>query len=382
MNITLKLCVIALSSWICSGFLSGKLCSRNGLYQSAPPGIIQVASKRNWNDRYQQLVVFYEDHGHSDVGDGFDQSLTEWVYRQRKEYRKYQRGAPSTLTPAKIDLLNQLKFVWDKNQQAWDERFDELLEFQKEFGHVNVPTKYKTLGQWVTKQRKEQREGRLDDLRAKRLNGVSFVWNVKDWVFQARLEQLREFKNKHGHLKVKMSDGELGPWFYSRRKEYLQWLEGGKTTLSNEHREALEEVGFGPGLKKRRSTFDKTELSWDDRYDQLILFKRIHGHVRVPSSYGTLGSWVQYQRSRRDKMLAGRQRLLDQAGFVWSYREWQWDQRFEELVGYKKKFGNTDVPMSQGELGEWVQWQRVSMENAFSWPSIIVVQKLTFAFLF
>jgi len=171
---------------------------------------------------------------------------------------------------------------------------------------------------------------------------------------------LKDFQKQHGHVLVKMSDGELGPWFYSRRREYLRWLDGKATTLSDHHRIALEEVGFGPQLKSRRLKEEPDRvLTWNDRYDQLILFKRIHGHVRVPSSYGTLGSWVQYQRSKRDSMPAEKRKILGRAGFVWNHNDWQWDQRFSELESYKNQVGDTDVPISQGALGEWVQIQRV-----------------------
>ena len=365
-------------------------------------GSRQKRFPRNWMQRYKELQEFRKQHGHTRVGSsdtrptcvddntvGHDHypkgrqigsdglptqgnernntasnqqaSLIEWVYRQRKEYRKFQQGRTDcAMNQQMVDMLQDIGFVWDMNQQVWNERFDELLAFRKEVGHVNVPKKHKTLGQWVTKQRKEYRLGVLDPERVDRLEGIGIVWDVKEWTFQKRLEELRQFKERHGHLRVKLSDGELGPWFYSRRKEYLLWLNNEPTTLQEPHRLALEAVGFGPNLKNRRSKIEPTKVfSWDDRYEQLIFFKRIHGHVRVPSSYGTLGSWVQYQRSRRDKMPNYRQQKLDRARFVWNYKEWQWDQRFADLKTYKQTHGNTDVPMSHGNLGEWVQAQRV-----------------------
>ena len=49
---------------------------------------------------------------------------------------------------------------------------------------------------------------------------------------------------------------------------------------------------------------------------------------------------------------------LDKLGFVWDVHQWQWNQRYHELLQYKEKHNHTNVPMSYGGLGLWVFNQR------------------------
>ena len=38
-------------------------------------------------------------------------------------------------------------------------------------------------------------------------------------------------------------------------------------------------------------------------------------------------------------------------------RDEQWDTRFKELLDYRSEHGDSDVPKSQGKLGNWVKEQ-------------------------
>ena len=53
---------------------------------------------------------------------------------------------------------------------------------------------------------------------------------------------------------------------------------------------------------------------------------------------------------------------LNSIGFKWSLvergPEVPWETRFNELVKYKAKHGDSDVPQRQGQLGTWVHTQR------------------------
>ena len=103
----------------------------------------------------------------------------------------------------------------------------------------------------------------------------------------------------------------------------------------------------------------------------VTFFMLKHGHCVVPKNYGPLGSWVRAQRHlMKDNGSAGssfesggllsqeRVDRLDRLGFVWDVHQWQWDQKYHELLQYKEKHHDTNVPMSYGGLGLWVFNQR------------------------
>jgi hypothetical protein len=337
---------------------------------------------KKWDERYAELLKFHIIHKNTAVGEGVSNNtgLNNFCQNQRQEYRKWQRGEQSNMDETKIGLLNNLNFVWDKNQQIWESRYAELLQFKSEFGHVNVPMKYKTLGQWVTKHRKAHRAGTLGQSRIDRLDEVDFMWDVKEWQFQRRLDEIRDFRSKNGHINIRVTDGEFGSWFYSRRKEYLQHLNGENTTLSESHRLALEEVGFGPHLAERRQTTISSNVTWQTRYEEIVLFKETFNHTRVPKipRYAPLSSWVNHQRNLKSvgKLTRGRLLQLQEIGFVWNENQWLWMKRYSELAAFQEKRGHTNVPRGGGDLGLWVEWQRVSF-NPFSCECLLFTMLMT-----
>ena len=59
---------------------------------------------------------------------------------------------------------------WD--DELWGRRFAELCDFREKFGHVLVPANWRgnaALGRWLAYQRKQGREGKIEQDRGKRL---------------------------------------------------------------------------------------------------------------------------------------------------------------------------------------------------------------------
>ena len=114
-----------------------------------------------WNQRYQELVVFKQEYGHCLVPLQYspNPSLAHWVKRQRHQYRmKYREGKHSTLTRDRQTALEALGFVWDSHAAVWEERLGELRKFKDQHGHCRVPKKYtpnQQLAVWVKCQRRQ-----------------------------------------------------------------------------------------------------------------------------------------------------------------------------------------------------------------------------------
>lgn len=84
-------------------------------------------------------------------------------------------------------MLEQLGFCWEHKSNVWHQRYCELKEFVKEYGHTLVPTSYsknRKLATWVKCQRRQMKlreKGKancMHDNRVKLLNGVKFAWQV------------------------------------------------------------------------------------------------------------------------------------------------------------------------------------------------------------
>ncbi|CAJ1932802.1 unnamed protein product [Cylindrotheca closterium] len=113
-----------------------------------------------WNMRFQELVDFQKEHGHCLVPmyDHASPKLSNWVKRQRNQYRLKIEGKHSTLCDKRQKALEDLGFVWDSHAACWDERYKELVKFFRENGHSKVPKSYKknpSLSVWVKCQRRQ-----------------------------------------------------------------------------------------------------------------------------------------------------------------------------------------------------------------------------------
>jgi len=191
--------------------------------------------------------------------------------------------------------------------------------------------------------------------------------------------QLKAFHDREGHCNFKRSvtDADLEnmteeqakeiktlSWWTWRQRKYKRRgeLEQHKILL-------LTKLGFiwdphaGPGPGK-----------WLKNYALLKEFKEKYGHVKVPAKGGEhdkLGSWMktqitQYRNAKEGKLPAlseERIKLLDEIGMNWGEKRktTPWDDRYEALIQYRKRFGHVNVPWQWKEnvaLAQWVNSQR------------------------
>jgi Helicase associated domain len=66
-------------------------------------------------ERLQDLILFKSIHGHCMVPSTYEANvqLAIWTKRQRRQYKKYQEGSASSMTPDRIAMLEAIGFVWD-----------------------------------------------------------------------------------------------------------------------------------------------------------------------------------------------------------------------------------------------------------------------------
>jgi hypothetical protein len=176
-----------------------------------------------------------------------------------------------------------------------------------------------------------------------------------------RSKELVDFKKVNGHTNVPQGSGPLGNWVSKQRAQYRLLKEGKDSALTIERRDKLEGIGF---------TFIRgpARPHWDQRFQELVEFRKINGHTNVPQGSGPLGIWVQIQRTQyrilkeenASPLTFHRREKLEGIGFTFICGPARppWDQRFQELVNFKKINGHTNVPKSSGLLWNWVSTQQ------------------------
>ncbi|KAG7336772.1 helicase domain protein [Nitzschia inconspicua] len=143
-----------------------------------------------WDDRFQELLLFQQEHGHFLVPYSYppNPKLSQWVKRQRHQYKRKQMGHHSTLTQEREELLLEAGFIFDSHRAVWQTRFDTLRAFHKANGHCGIPAKFEdgSLNVWIKHQRRQYllfvsgEKSTMTEERIAALNSIDFDWDPRN----------------------------------------------------------------------------------------------------------------------------------------------------------------------------------------------------------
>lgn len=86
--------------------------------------------------------------GEEDCSSGISDGGGEGASRKRRK----RNGGRQRLTRDRVDRLDAIGFQWvvtNPNTKSWEERFEDLKEYQRTHGSTRVPRSSGTLGEWV-----------------------------------------------------------------------------------------------------------------------------------------------------------------------------------------------------------------------------------------
>ena len=126
-----------------------------------------------WEKMFLELAEYQKLHGTCNVPRKLtgNSELANWVGTQRRKRR--MGSLPSNL----VARLDDLGFAWDRFEEAWEAKFQQLQAYKSVNGNCNVPIdhpEYPSLGSWVSDQRKRLKQGKLSEKRRKRLDTIGF----------------------------------------------------------------------------------------------------------------------------------------------------------------------------------------------------------------
>ncbi len=215
--------------------------------------------------------------------------------------------------------------------------FDKLIEYKEEFGNLNVPAKYITNGYKLGIKVDNVRTGRikLTPEQSVKLNGIEFVWNTKIEGFEKFYNELLKYKKEFGNLNVPV--------------KYI--TKGYKLGQKVHH----VRTGYIKSTPEQVAKLNGIEFVWNARiegfekfYNELLKYKKEFGNLNVPQKYITngykLGIKVHHVRTGYIKSTPEQVAKLNGIEFVWNARIEGFEKFYNELLKYKKEFGNLNVP--------------------------------------
>mmetsp|Transcript_15888 Transcript_15888/g.34382 ORF Transcript_15888/g.34382 Transcript_15888/m.34382 type:complete len:505 (-) Transcript_15888:107-1621(-) len=269
-----------------------------------------------------------DQEGNADDGDGFAGN--------KVPAEDMIEDTPTKLSPASPppSLANDFR----GGQESWNAMLYQLLLYKAQRGDLNIPhndTSYRLLHNWVQTQRKhyklyQDNKTSSTFLNADRiavLDAIDFQWNVRGETFWLKnFESLIGYKTEHGDVRVPRlyaKNPKLGEWVTDQRRQWKSKTEGKANTMTEERKTKLDELGFVWKVRDR--------ADWNDRYEQLLEFKKENGHCIVPQHYSfnrSLGKWVAKQREQYRFYREGKHSflteeridLLKSVEFVWQIK--------------------------------------------------------------
>jgi hypothetical protein len=110
----------------------------------------------------------------------------------------------------------------------------------------------------------------------------------------------------------------------------------------------------------------KHDEKWNRFFMELVEYKETNGDCNIPTRNGSLGGWIDRQRTSfiSKKLKADRYEKLMGIGFVFENAKVatdneKWNNCFMELVKYKEMNGHCNVPTRNVSFGKWIYTQRV-----------------------
>jgi len=178
-------------------------------------------------------------------------------------------------------------------RRSWKESYALLQEFQQEHGHTDVPYPYKKdpiLGAWVRRQR--ARKAVLPKRTFERLEALNFTWSEvnlgtkNDTRWQEMFEQLLDYKEKHGDCLVPVVKD------YKPNPQLRHWVQNQRRhyqlqILDSNRIEQLDSVGFvwriNPYVERKKSKV--WDKAWEQKYQELVLYRKKNGDANVPGAW-------------------------------------------------------------------------------------------------
>lgn len=328
---------------------SSELTDERRSQLSSIPHWIWNRLDEQWNKGINQLQKFHEKFNNASPTakyvdeDGY--KLGQWVV--------VQRSRKDSLTSIKIELLDNFPdWQWTIKDKAWDDNFVAYKAAVLSSSKISSQ-----LNRWASKQRVRKQtlsKEQIDNLEST----GEWTWDVLEEQWNQGYQQLKDFMEKHGHLRVPRD------YIGSNGLKVASWLMRQRSGIEKLSAEKLAKLNSLSGW-----TLDPVVDGWLEGLAKLSEFVANFGHAQVPHNFTfpdgfKLGAWVRNRRSTKEKLSTEQLYSLEKLPkWSWNTNDSKWNEGLDHLISHAAQYKTTNIKgtfiCEDGfKLGQWVKWQR------------------------
>ncbi|KAG7357344.1 helicase domain protein [Nitzschia inconspicua] len=255
----------------------------------------------------------------------------------------YDATSPRSTDPPRRRIRHDKDMLYGEGQMSLDQRAQpfhvELTTGSERPGLKPVPampsagavtssdSAYRCLHRSPAAMSKEANSGNKDDHDREWGRPIKRAQSraLKPGQWLQRFQELVEYKGRFGSCHVPHNwehNVPLAQWVKRQRYQYTLREDGKHSTLTDDRKRALDDIGF---------VWSSHTAVWLERLDELRLFKEEFGHCNVPKNFHAnkaLAVWIKsqrrqyklFQRGKQGTMTEERVAKLNELGFVWDPR--------------------------------------------------------------
>ena len=252
-----------------------------------------------------------------------------------------------------------------KQRKSFAQRIEDLRAYKKKHGDINVKEKEdKSLYGFCKNIRSARnnpgKRAALTDDQIASLDALGFDWPIKKQrtkvvqqkverkSFAQRIDDLKAYKEKHGHVNVKWNEDKSLYVFCNNMRKARNNPEKSTTLVNEERIASLDALGFEWTAREYAAM-----KSFEQRIADLQVYKEKNGHVNAKEKEDkSLYDFCRHMRQARKNpgksamaLTDDRIATLDALGFDWNMNSdiKTFEQRLSDLHAYKELHGHVNV---------------------------------------
>ena len=310
----------------------------------------------DWELGYSHLKAYAELTGIANPSavtrDQYGFPIGSWCSTQRVARNGKSRGL---LNLERIRKLDDLGFIWDQVETAWNDAFENLQKYLSEFGNPHPPqgTLYPDdfkLGQWAQVQRTTFKQGALAPRKEELLLGIGFDFDLKNSQrkeLTAKLKKsFKEYYEEFGTVNVPTSYVTPSGYKLGLALDRIRQLKKNSKNLDLEIVEFLESKDLVWNVKEAQIE-DSFSIAISE-LDEFLKLNKVSDikEKTITDSGFKLGNWLQRMRAKkaRGNLHAHHETELKSRGFELELTTAQYLSRIQALEEFFNAHGHIRVP--------------------------------------